>query len=206
MKKQLLTLLALISIGFSCTDHDVETTNYKLDEAISIAEWKGYLRNEYFNEGSIAIKSESLIIRDGKVQSGSFTIPIASIVNFNLPTEELKQTLVHHLQSADFFNMALHPEVKFNITGVAPYTGTGEGVIAGANQLVNGNLTMLGITHSISFPARIEVNGSNLKVEGKLKIDRTKWGITYATDPALPDDAVIKNEIDLHLKLAGNKL
>ena len=206
MKKQIFTLLALISIGFSCTDHDVETTNYKLDEAVSVAEWKGYLRNEYFNEGSIAIKSESLVLRDGKVQSGSFTIPIASIVNFNLPTEELKQTLVHHLQSADFFNMALHPEVKFKIESVAPYAGAGADVIAGANQLVNGNLTMLGITHSISFPAKVEVSGSNLKVEGKLKIDRTKWGITYATDPALPDDAVIKNEIDLHLKLAGNKL
>jgi len=206
MKKQFFTILALISIGFSCTDHDVETTNYKLDEAVSVAEWKGYLRNEYFNEGSIAIKSESLVIREGKVQSGSFTIPIASIVNFNLPTEELKHTLVHHLQSADFFNMALHPEVKFNITSVAPYTGAGEDIIEGANQLVNGNLTMLGITHSISFPAKIDVNGSNLKVEGKLKIDRTRWGITYATDPALPDDAVIKNDIDLHLKLAGNKL
>lgn len=206
MKKQLCSLLASISIAFGCADHDVQTTNFKLDESVSVAEWKGYLRNEYFNEGSIAIKSESLVIREGQVKSGSFTIPIASIVNFNLPTEELKHALVHHLQSPDFFNMALHPEVKFNITGIASYNGSGENVIAGANQLVTGNLTMLGITHSISFPAKIDLNGDNLKVEAKLKIDRTKWGITYATDPAMPDDAVIKNDIDLHLKLAGKKI
>jgi polyisoprenoid-binding protein YceI len=206
MKRQFLTLLTLVSISFSCTDHDVNTTTYALDETASIAEWKGYLRTGFFNEGSIAVESQNLTVREGKVHSGSFTIPLASIVNFNQPTEELRHALVHHLQSPDFFNMALHPNLEFNITGVTPYSGSGDGIIDGANFLVSGNLTMLGKPVSISFPAKIDISGNLFRAEGTLKVDRTQWGINFATDPALPDEQAIKNDISIRLNLTGHKI
>lgn len=205
MKKQLLTLLTLTALCFACTDHEVTTTNYHLDET-SVAQWKGYLKTGYFNEGTIEVESNSLVIENGQVKSGSFTLPLASIVNLNLPTDELKHQLVHHLQSADFFNMALHPNVTFEIMSVAPFSGSGDGVVAGANYQVTGHLTLLGKSNPVTFPARIELNGDSFKLEGLAQFDRTLWGMMYATQPELPDDASIKPGIDVHLKLSGKKM
>ncbi|SDH22283.1 Polyisoprenoid-binding protein YceI [Dyadobacter soli] len=207
MKKQFLTLLTLAALSTNCTDHGdpVTTTNYHLDET-SVAEWKGFLQTGYFNEGSIEVESNSFVIESGKVKSGTFTLPLASIVNFNLPTDELKHQLIHHLQSADFFNMALHPIVTFEIMSVAPYSGTGAGVISGANYEVTGHLTLLGKSNPVTFPARIDINGDSFKLEAVTTFDRTLWGMNYATEPGLPDDASIKPGIEVHLKLSGNKI
>lgn len=206
MKKQFLTLLTLATLFTGCTDHDAPaTTNYHLDET-SVAEWKGYLKTGYFNEGSIGVESNSLVIEGGKVKSGSFTLPLASIANFNLPTDELKHQLIHHLQSADFFDMALHPNVTFEIMSVSPYSGTGAGVVSGANFEVTGHLTMLGKSNPVTFPARIDLNGDSFTFEAITQFDRTLWGMNYATEPGLPDDASIKPGIDVHLKLSGNKM
>jgi len=206
MKKQLLTLLTVAALFTSCTDHDapVGATNYHLDET-SVAAWKGYLKTGYFNEGTLDVESNSLVIEGGKVKSGAFTLPLSSIVNLNLPTDELKHQLVHHLQSPDFFNMALHPNVTFEIMSVAPYTGTEAGVISGANFEVTGHLTLLGKSNPVTFPARIDLNGDSFKLEAITTFDRTLWGMTYATEPGLPDDASIKPGIEVHLKLSGNK-
>ncbi len=207
MKKQLLTLLTVAALFTSCTDHDgpVSPTNYHLDET-SVAEWKGFLRTGYFNEGTIEVESNSLVIEGGKVKSGAFTLPLASIVNLNLPTDELKHQLVHHLQSADFFNMALHPNVTFEIMSVAPFTGGGPGVVPGANFEVTGHLTLLGKSNPVTFPARIDLNGDSFKLEATTSFDRTLWGMNYATEPGLPDDASIKPGIEVHLKLSGSKI
>jgi len=205
MKIKIIALLAMTAVLWNCDDRDVETSVYKLNTEQSNAQWKGYLKTGYFNEGTIAVKSENLTVRDGKISGGSFTIPVSSIVNLNLPTDELKQQLVHHLQSADFFNMALHPEVKFEITDVTTYTGTSDGDIAGANYQIKGSLTILGKTNPVSFPAKVTLTGDQLMAEGKLKFDRTLWGMTYASDETLPDENKIESLIDVHLKLSGNR-
>ncbi|GAB2792557.1 YceI family protein [Rhabdobacter roseus] len=207
MKKKMLVWLALVPLVWNCTDRKVEvaTTTYALDAERSVAEWKGHLKTGYFNEGSMAVQSENLEVRDGQVTGGTFRLPVSSIVNFNLPTEEVKQQLVHHLQSADFFNMALHPNVTFELLEVAPYTGTQAGAITGANYQVRGTLSLLGKTNPVVFPARIKFVDDKIDIEAKLQIDRTKWGMTYATDPALPAESYIEPLIDLHLKLVGTK-
>ncbi|MCE6987828.1 YceI family protein [Dyadobacter sp. CY323] len=203
-KVRIIAFIALSITLWNCTDHEMETTQFQLD-GTSVAEWKGYLKTGYFNEGSIAVKSESLVIRDGKVQSGSFTIPVSSIINFNLPTDEVKHQLVHHLQSPDFFNMVLHPNVTFEISSVAPFSGTGENVVPGANYQVTGILTLLGKSNVIIFPAKIDVIGDSFKLDGLAPFDRTLFGMNYATEPNLPDDAAIKPVIDVHLKLSGKR-
>ncbi|KAA0993666.1 YceI family protein [Dyadobacter aurulentus] len=203
-RMQFLAFVAVSGFFFSCTDHEVGNSQFGLDDT-SIAQWKGHLKTGFFNEGSIAVKSESFVIEDSKVKSGTFTIPVSSIVNFNQPTKELKQALVHHLQSPDFFNMVLHPNVKFEITSVTPSSESGDGIISGANHKVTGNLTMLGNTRPLSFLARISINGDNFSMEALAPFDRTLWGINYATEPGLPDEASIKPVVDVHLKLSGKR-
>ncbi|WP_454804639.1 YceI family protein [Mucilaginibacter phyllosphaerae] len=54
--------------------------------------------------------------------SGSFIIPIVSLNVLNLEGD-LKAMLENHLKSGDFFNGAIHPNAKFEIKKVSPYTG-----------------------------------------------------------------------------------
>ena len=199
-------LVAVISAFLgSCTDHDLpDSARFSLNTQ-SVAEWKGFLKTGYFNNGTIKVESDDIKVENGKVAGGSFKIPVSSIINLNLPTEQIKEQLVHHLQSPDFFNMALHPDVTYEILNVSPYSGTEEGVVAGANYLVNGSLTILGKKNPVSFPAKIVVAGDLLSVEANVKFDRTKWGITYASDPELAPENYIEPLIEVHLQLSASK-
>lgn len=204
MKKIILPAFLLASgLLWNCHTDPVSPDDYQLDEQKSVAEWKGHLRTGYFNEGAITVKSDQLKVKDGQVTGGSFTIPVSSIVNFNLPVDSLKHQLVHHLQSPDFFNMALHPNITYTIASVAPYTGS-EGV-PGATHLISGELTMLGKSNPVVFPAKIALSNGQLTVDATLKVDRTKWGITYAADPTLPAEQNILPNMDIHLKLTGKR-
>ncbi|MPR36136.1 YceI family protein [Salmonirosea aquatica] len=204
MKKTIISAFILVSgLVWSCHTDPVSPDDYQLDEQKSVAEWKGYLRTGYFNEGAITVKSDQLKVKDGQVTGGSFTIPVSSIVNFNLPVDSLKHQLVHHLQSPDFFNMALHPNITYVIASVAPYKGS-EG-IAGATHLVSGELTMLGKSNPVVFPAKIGINNDQLTVDATLKVDRTKWGMAYAADSTLPAEQNILPNMDIHLKLIGKR-
>jgi polyisoprenoid-binding protein YceI len=166
----------------------------------SVAQWNG--AGPAANHiGTFAVESEDIKIKKGNLHSGSFVIPIASITNFDLP-EELKPVLLNHLKSPDFFNMALYPEAKFNITAVQPYTGNDQNVIEGANTLITGDFTMLNQTHSITFPARIDVAAGKMQAEAKIIIDRSKWGMNYGADTALGDHHIYPN-VNIHLKLVG---
>jgi polyisoprenoid-binding protein YceI len=176
--------------------------NYALDAENSVAEWKGYTRN-YHHDGSFSVASQDLEVVNGKVKGGTFVIPIISIKNFDLP-DEVKPILLEHLKSADFFNMVLYPEATFTIKKVKDISNPAKGAVAGANSLVTGDFTMIGQTHEISFPAKIEFSGSDMTVEAAFQIDRTRWGMNYAADPALGDHHILP-QVDLHLKLAGKR-
>lgn len=95
---------------------------------------------------------------EGKVTSGTFTIPIATMANFDLP-DEVKPMLLEHLKSPDFFHLALHPSASFKIKKVQSLANASEG----ANYTVTGDFTMLGQTHPVSFPANIHLQGSSLE-------------------------------------------
>ncbi|MEJ8803459.1 hypothetical protein [Pontibacter sp. H249] len=47
--------------------------------------WKGY-SPDLFHDGSFSVTSQGIEVENGKVSGGTFTIPIASIENFDLPT------------------------------------------------------------------------------------------------------------------------
>jgi polyisoprenoid-binding protein YceI len=171
---------------------------YTLDTEKSLVEWKGYSPADS-HHGAFSVQGQSIEVVNGKVKSGSFTIHIASIQNFDLP-DHIKPVLLEHLKSPDFFHMALYPEAKFVIKRVTPLAHRP----ADANILVTGDFTMIGKTREINFPATIEFSGDSFTLEASFSIDRTNWGMTYAADPALGDHHIYP-EVDLHLKLRGNK-
>ena len=200
MKTILLFFLAFYGLIISNTNPDPKKYSFALDTGNSVIEWTGAGPGAT-HRGSFAVTSPGLEVADGNIKGGTFVIPIASIKNFDLP-KAIKPVLLKHLKSDDFFNLALYPEATFKITRVEPLTHAATDAVTGANVLVTGDFAMIGQTHAISFPANVNLQEDSMSVEANFKLDRTKWGMTYAADPALKNRHIYP-EVDIHLKIAG---
>jgi polyisoprenoid-binding protein YceI len=75
-----------------------------------------------------------------------------------------------HLRSADFFDVATHPDLTFAVDGVAP---ADEGV------RVTGHLTIRGRTRPASFDATVSATGDEVRLDGKLQVNRADYGLTW---------------------------
>ena len=94
--------------------------------------------------------------------------------------------LTNHLKSPDFFGVKANPKAKFVSTRVEK---------AGGDYTITGDLTMLGKTKAISFPAKLAVANSGLTLSSTFTIDRTQWGMTYGAgkvDNAVKLTVVVK--------------
>jgi len=78
--------------------------------------------------------------------------------------------LTAHLKSPDFFAVKKYPRARFVSTKVEP-SPTG--------YTVTGELTMLGKTKSISFPAQLALSADALTLSASFTINRGDWGMTY---------------------------
>jgi polyisoprenoid-binding protein YceI len=78
--------------------------------------------------------------------------------------------LTNHLKSPDFFGVKSNPKAKFVTTRVEK---------SGADYQITGELTMIGKTKAVTFPAQISVGGDGLTLSSTFSIDRTQWGMTY---------------------------
>lgn len=130
--------------------------------------------------------------------------PEKSSVTINIETASIAADdpgLTKHLQTPDFFDVAKFPEAKFESTGIKA------GGDKGATHTVTGNLTMHGVTKSISFPATITpVPGSvpspeAITVDASFSINRKDFGINYAGAA----NNLIRDEVVLNLKIRATK-
>lgn len=197
---KLLIAFALAWTIFSPSHQPVipQPYSYALVPDSSVIEWKG-ASPKVSHHGTFAVTSQGIHVVDGQVVGGTFRIPIESIRNVDLP-KTIKPVLLKHLKSKDFFNIALYPEATFTLTEITPLPNPADGAIAGANQMVSGNFTLLGQTHPLSFPANITLADNRLTVESLFTLDRTKWGMTHAADPSLGNRYILP-EVDIHLKV-----
>jgi polyisoprenoid-binding protein YceI len=79
--------------------------------------------------------------------------------------------LTNHLKSPDFFGVKANPTAKFAATKVEK---------ADTDYKITGNLTLLGKTKEISFPAKLAVTADDgLTLSSSFSIDRTQWGMTF---------------------------
>ena len=75
-----------------------------------------------------------------------------------------------HLRSADFFDVATHPDLTFAVDGVAPADG---------GVRVTGRLTIRGRTRPASFDATVSATGDEVRLDGKLQVNRADFGLTW---------------------------
>lgn len=96
-----------------------------------------------------------------------------------------------HLRSSDFFDVERFPNVTFVSTGFAGDAGGGT---------LTGDLTLLGVTKSISFDVRLIGEGDDpwggyrAGFEGTYVLERRDFGMAYNLGPAAED-------VEIHLMI-----
>ena len=105
--------------------------------------------------------------------------------------------LTAHLKNEDFFDVEKFPTSKFVSTKIAPLETPDENH-KDATHTVTGNLTLHGVTKSISFPAQITIADAQPTLKSEFHLNRKDFDIVYTgkADDLIRDEVVIKLTID----------
>jgi polyisoprenoid-binding protein YceI len=140
--------------------------------------------------GDVQIKEGTITVQGGKLVGGKVVIDVTSLNDKDLEGE-WKQKLEDHLKSADFFDVANHPEAILEITDVK------DGAEAGT-AVVSANLTIRGITKNITFNANVaEATATSFKGSADFNIEREDWDVKFAGKP----DDLISKQINFKINL-----
>lgn len=170
---------------------------YKVDAAKSVVKWHAKkVTGEHF--GTISLASGALNVDGTKITGGTFEIDMTSIKCTDLTDAGYNAKLVGHLKSDDFFSVEKNPKAKFVIKKV-------EG--SGANYNITGDMTIKGITQTITFPAIVKADASGVNATAKITLDRSKWDIRYGSKTFFPTigDKMINDDFAIDLTLAAAK-
>jgi polyisoprenoid-binding protein YceI len=203
--KKTLTILFLLStccasLTWAQPFHDFSIVNekYVIDKIESVVTWKGSMSfaGKGEHSGYVNISKGELMIEKGQLAGGTVE------VDMNTITDEFHRSqnnLVNHLKSPDFFDVEKFPLAAFLIFRIEPANS--------GNVNVVGNLTIKGITHIVTFPAKIEVKDTIVKANGKLTIDRTQWDVRYKSGKFFDNlaDEAISDSIEFDVKIVAKK-
>jgi len=170
--------------------------NYTVTEGT--INWTGN-KVAYGHSGTLNVKNGTLSAEGNKIKSGDFIIDMATIKNTDLAGEPEKAgKLEGHLKAPDFFDVAQFPTAAFAITSVADLDTDD------ANCSITGNLTLKGISKSVTFPALVvaKADGTLEAISDKFTINRTEWDIKFSSGLAgAIGDKIISDDISLQIKL-----
>ncbi|MFC6268675.1 YceI family protein [Frigoriflavimonas asaccharolytica] len=224
MKK--ITILALSAFLFtvSCkeskTDDATTTTEqsvaeskgemYTINTDSSSVNWKAYHKGGLNPRFGITKTTGTLSVENGNLTSGSLISDINSLttdpksVDPKASEGKTSADLDGHLKNADFFDVAKYPTVKFEITKVEDLAAGTSSKTEGANKTVSGNLTIKDKTVNVTFPAKVEITGNEVKMWSKFTINRQDWGLAYGAEGDVKDWA-ISQEVDLDMNIVATK-
>jgi len=95
--------------------------------------------------------------------SGVITVAAGSVDTRN-------STRDNHLRSADFFDVANHPDFTFAANGVTAADG---------DVRVTGRLTVRSRTLPVSFNAKVSAADGEMQLYGELQVNRADFGLTW---------------------------
>jgi polyisoprenoid-binding protein YceI len=197
----MITLLSLLMLVVACHDPASDTSKAVTGEAVKSASPQTAGGEKY----AITPQNSKVEFIGSKVtgsHNGSFekfngeihyanNDPTQSRAKITIDTPSVKTDepkLTEHLKTPDFFDVAKFPQATFESTTIK---AGGDG---GASHTVTGNLTLHGVTKSVTFPATISVSGNTATVDASFAINRKDFGINFAgaQDNLIRDDVVMK--------------
>ena len=185
MKKIIIAALAAAAIGTT------SAATYKVDEYHTNARFAIDHFNTSTNTGGFYNLSGTVEYNpQAKTGSVKIDIPVANLRSGN-------EQFDHHLASADLFNAAQYPSMRFESTRF----NFRNGKLAS----VDGRLTLLGQTHPVRLKAdrfncyhsqmqKAQVCGGDFSAT----IDRSKWGMNFL-------QGVISNQVKLNIQIEAVK-
>ena len=192
---------------------------YSIDTKQSVVIWKGSMLlggwegttflGDGTNTGDVDIIKGELLIDNRHLVGGAVDVDMTTIENF------VDQRSLNQLPA--FFDVKKFPVSTFAITKVetgndgntkVPTDGSIR-VPTEENIKITGNLTMEGITKAVTFPAQLYFKDGmdgTVEMNGALIIDRTKWGIDYASEKHFfKSGYAILDEVKLFIKIVAKK-
>lgn len=174
---------------------------YIMDTLNSKIEWKGFKVVKSDNTshfGTIKFESGDVTVKDGKLESGKFVANMSSLENVDLKDNEKdKVKLETHLKSGDFFEIEKFPTASYEITRVTPNS---EGDF---NTLLDGNLTIKGITKPMQFNANVTVKDGEVSIYTEPKdINRQDFSIKFQMPV---QNGLIKDEVNIQIAVKARE-
>jgi polyisoprenoid-binding protein YceI len=130
--------------------------------------------------------------QDPLQSSVSATVDLSSVNTGN-------ETRDNHIRSEDFFHIEKHPAMTFRSTGIRP---------EGENFLLDGELTLRGVTRPVTF--FLEVNGfgpdpyggTRTGFSATTEIDRNQWNVSYnGPIPGASSGMVLSDKVTINLEI-----
>ncbi len=192
---------------------------YIIDTKQSVVIWKGsslfggWEGSKFLGDGShtgdVDIKKGELLIDNRHLVGGAIEVDMNTIENF------VDQRSLNQLPP--FFNVKKFPVAVFAITkvgtgndGNTKVPNDGSIRVNDGNIKVTGNLTIEGITKEVTFPAKMQFKegmDGTVVINGALIIDRTDWGINYASEKHFDQsgEGTISDDVKLFMKIVAKK-
>jgi rhodanese-related sulfurtransferase len=175
---------------------------HRINTEKSRIEWTG--RNlASTHSGTIRFRSGQIEMHDGRPVRGAFTLDMDTIENTDIADSGMRQVLIHHLKSDDFFDVQRFPVAEFDLLNFAALPDARPG---SPNFEVTGKLTLKGVSSDISFRTILAPTADGLLgADAHFDIDRTCWNVLYGSGKFYQKLGMhlVNDEISLALKLVA---
>ena len=201
----LIAPIAIFTLITSCGDTEVKEVaeevaeiaetvvakDYIVSVENSVVEWSGEGVG-HGHKGEIIVKAGKFTIENSNVVKGTIEIDMTSLTVTDIPVEEEDNAkLVGHLTTEDFFNVAEFPSAILTI------------VDGSDMKNVKARMTIKDVTEDITFALNSAEENGVVTLTSTIKIDRTKFGVTYNSGNFFEDlgDYLIDDEFTLNITL-----
>lgn len=197
MKLKLSAILMIAFTSVSILAFGPKADTYNVDVTKSTISWEAK-KLVGGHTGFVDLTSGTLTFNGKKLTGGGFIANMTTVKTSD--NGKPNAGLDKHLKADDFFGVEKFPASNFVIKKVVGNS---------TNVTITGDLTMKGVTNSITFPATIVWNADNTitATADKIVIDRTKYGIQYRSKSVFSDigDKMIEDNFTIAVKLTAAK-
>lgn len=192
--------LALFVSFSASAEKTLKESSYKVDAKSSSLNWNGKkVGGEH--SGTIQLKEGTIKLNGSKLVGGSFIADLNTLVCTDIEDKTYNGKLIGHLRSDDFFSVDKFPSAKYVVTKVVAKSGN--------VYDVTGDLTIKGITKSVTVPVTVKTTSKGAEATGTLVVDRSKFDIKYNSksffDVNTLGDKLINDDFTIAFKLATAK-
>lgn len=147
--------------------------------------------------GTLSFIKGEVVLNKKKLIGGSFEMDMNSITCTDIQDKKSNVRLIDHLKSDDFFSVRTNPVSRLEITKVQQ--------VRGNEYNITGNLTIKGITHPITFPATVILEGQLITAKAQLTFDRSRYNVKFGSSSFFENlgDEMIYDDIELAVQLMG---